>query len=269
MAHLALYLQHVSEVTQSKAAVEEAVNAANWMHELAGIPIVGAAPIVSVTLNGLRSMLAKPGAKKAPVTPEMLARLCESVGASAPLTDVRTAAMCLLAFAAFLRFDELVKLRACDVVFEKEQMIVKITSSKTDQYRDGATVPVARSGLSTCPVAMLERYCALAQASPSDERYLFRGIVRTKKEERLRESGSISYTRVREIILKKFEQLGIDMQQLGLHSFRAGGATAAANAGMPDRLFKRHGPWKSESAKDGYIQDSAAERLRVSQSLRI
>ena len=148
-AHLALYLQHVREVTQSKAAVEEAVNAANWMHELAGIPIVGEAPVVSVTLNGLRRMLAKPVAKKAPVTPEMLARLCESVGAGAPLTDVRTVAMCLLAFAAFLRFDELVKLRACDLVFEKEQMIVKITSSKTDQYRDGATVPVARSGLST------------------------------------------------------------------------------------------------------------------------
>ena len=111
-AHLALYLQHVSEATLSKAAVEEAVNAANWMHELAGIPIVGAAPIVSVTLNGLRRMLAKPVAKKAPVTPEMLARLCELVGAGASHTDVRTAAMCLLAFAAFLRFDELVKLRA-------------------------------------------------------------------------------------------------------------------------------------------------------------
>ena len=113
---------------------------------------------------------------------------------------------------------------------------------------------------------MLERYPALAQASPSDERYLFRGIVRTKKEERLRKSRSISYTRVREIILKKFEQLGIDTQQLGLHSFRAGGATAEANAGVPDRLFKRHGRWKSESAKLVYIQDSAVERLRVSQS---
>ena len=66
--------------------------------------------------------------------------------------DVRMVFMCLLAFAAFLRFDELAKLRACDIVFEKDQMMVKITSRKTDQYRDGAAVPVARSGLSTCPV---------------------------------------------------------------------------------------------------------------------
>eukprot|EP00731_Ephydatia_muelleri_P026444 Em0018g544a len=50
-------------------------------------------------------------------------------------------------------------------------------------------------------------------------------------------------------------------------SLRAGGATAAANAGVPDRLFKRHGCWRSESAKDGYVKDSVERRLSVSKSL--
>ena len=53
----------------------------------------------------------------------------------------------------------------------------------------------------------------------------------------------------------------------GLHSLRAGGATAAANAGVPDHLFKHHGRWKSENAKDGYVKDDAASRLGVSKSL--
>ena len=35
----------------------------------------------------------------------------------------------------------------------------------------------------------------------------------------------------------------------GLHSFRSGGATAAANNGVKYRLFKRHGRWKSEKAR--------------------
>ena len=48
---------------------------------------------------------------------------------------------------------------------------------------------------------------------------------------------------------------------------RAGGATAAANAKVPDRLFKRHGRWRSESAKDGYVKDNIESRLKVSQSL--
>ena len=103
---------------------------------------------------------------------------------------------------------------------------------------------------------MLERYYAVAQIAKGDECYLFRGIVQTKKGEQLRKSGSISYTRAREVILKKFETLGIDTKQLGLHSFRTRGATAAANAGIPDRLFKRHGRWKSETAKGSYVQEN-------------
>ena len=41
---------------------------------------------------------------------------------------------------------------------------------------------------------------------------------------------------------------------MSLHSLRAGGATSAANVGIPDRLFKRHGRWASENAKDGYVK---------------
>ena len=55
--------------------------------------------------------------------------------------------------------------------------------------------------------------------------------------------------------------------EFGLHSLRAGGATPAANAGVPDRLFKRHRRWRSDNAKDGYIDDSAERRLSVSKSI--
>ena len=36
---------------------------------------------------------------------------------------------------------------------------------------------------------------------------------------------------------------------------------------MPDRLFKRYGRWWSDNAKDGYIDDSADQRLSVSKSI--
>ena len=39
--------------------------------------------------------------------------------------------------------------------------------------------------------------------------------------------------------------------------------------GVPDRLFKRHGRWASESAKDGYVQDSLSSRLSVPKALGI
>ena len=149
-------------------------------------------------------------------------------------------------------------------------MEITITSSKTDQYRQGDRIPIARFTLSTCPVAMMEKYVKAAALDPHSTEHLFRPIVSTKKGESLRASGSLSYARLREIVLEKLQSLGYDAQQFGLHSFRAGGATAAANpADLPERLFKRHGRWKSETAKDGYVKDSVENRLLVSKKIGI
>ena len=60
-----------------------------------------------------------------------------------------------------------------------------------------------------------------------------------------------------------------DISDFSTHSLRTGGASAAVNAGVADRVFKRHGRWKSVSAKNGYINDNLESRLSVSQRLGI
>ena len=106
----------------------------------------------------------------------------------------------------------------------------------------------------------------MSSSSVSDK-CLFRGIVHTKSGDKLRASGGLSYTRVRELVLEKLVAIGLDKRQFGVHSLRSGGASAAAQAGVPDRWFKRHGRWRSENAKDGYIKDNLQDRLQVSRSL--
>ena len=64
-------------------------------------------------------------------------------------------------------------------------------------------------------------------------------------------------------------QLGFSAKLFGLHSLRSGGATAAANAGVNDRLFKRHGRWRSDKAKDGYVKDNLEALLSVSKNLEL
>ena len=49
----------------------------------------------------------------------------------------------------------------------------------------------------------------------------------------------------------------------------AGLITPAANAGLPDRLFKRRSRWASEVVKDENLQDSLSSRLSVSKALGI
>ena len=107
----------------------------------------------------------------------------------------------------------------------------------------------------------------LGEIGGDPDRLLFRGLSSTKQGYRLRASGGISYTRVRELLLEKLEAVGLDPKLFGLHSLRSGGASAAANAGVPDRLFKRHGRWLSENAKYGYVKDTLNDRLAVTKSI--
>ena len=53
---------------------------------------------------------------------------------------------------------------------------------------------------------------------------------------------------MREILLEEIASISLDKTKFGLHSLQSGGAIAAANNRIPDRLFKRHRRWKSEKA---------------------
>ena len=267
--HVALYLSYLAQSARTAAPLEEAVNALSWVHRMATVEDITTHPIVVQVLAGAKRLLAHKTTKKEPITPEHLSLLVQKFGPKdASLADVRALSICLLGFAAFLRFDELSKLRLCDVTIHGDHMELFIESSKTDQLRQGARVVIARTNTDLCPVTMLERYMSMAHITcVSSESFLFRGIVNTKNGSRLRDNGGLSYTTVREAVLEKLQAIGLDKRQYGLHSLRAGGASAAANAGVPDRMFKRHGRWRSENAKDGYVKDSFTSRLQVSKAI--
>ena len=70
-----------------------------------------------------------------------------------------------------------------------------------------------------------------------------------------------------EIVRSALATLGVNIRNFGLHSFRSGGATAACKSGISDRLFKIHGRWKTENAKDGYVCEDFQRKLSVSKNL--
>ena len=56
--------------------------------------------------------------------------------------------------------------------------------------------------------------------------------------------------------MSALEILGLNKKFFGLHSLRSGGATAAAAAKVDDKFFKKHGRWKTDKAKDGYVKQT-------------
>ena len=77
----------------------------------------------------------------------------------------------------------------------------------------------------------------------------------------------ISYSRIREIFKRYILEITTTPENFGLHSLRSGGASAAANNVISDRLISKKGRWSSEKERNGYIKDSVVKRLTVSNTL--
>ena len=214
-----------------------------------------------------KRLLAHKANKKSPITVDHLKKLYKNIiEENFSLQNLLTMVICLLGFSGFMRYSKISNLKMCDIKFFDTHMKLFIEKSKTDMYREGNWIFISKIDSYLCPVKELKLY--LDKLNLEEDEFIFRAITKSKNGEYLRKQNKpLSYSRMREILLLELKNVGLDEKQFGLHSLRSGGASAAANAGVPDRLFKRHGRWKSERAKDGYIQDNLLALLSVSRSL--
>ena len=88
----------------------------------------------------------------------------------------------------------------------------------------------------------------------------------TKKSLR-RTNEPIIYKSIRDDFIFALKGARIDPKFYGLHSLRAGGASAAANAGVSDILIQKHGRWRSVGVKNRYISEDIDNLLLVSKNL--
>lgn len=269
--YVALYLLEISQKSKTHAPVSLAFYSISWAHRSAGLndPTKGDLPKM-VKESACRS-LGHGNNKKDPVSVKAISKLVNKFAhVKSDLMDLRISAICMLGFAAFLRFDELSKLRFCDILFAKNFMKIFIEQSKTDVYRQGEWVYVAKLNSNNCPVSIVKRYLRKAGFGGYSEDYVFRGITRNKDKSKrsLKKSNKpISYSTVRSLILEAFKSIGENVSVIGTHSLRKGGATAAARSSVEDRLFKRHGRWKSERSKDKYVTEDLKQKLHVTKNL--
>ena len=114
------------------------------------------------------------------------------------------------------------------------------------------------------PLKQLKYYLALAKISKNLEEFIFRGLSRgfEKKISLHTKNIPISYSRSRENFIKVLKAVNLDWRKYGLHSLRSGGASLAPYNGVSDI----HGRWKSDRAKDRYIEDILESLLSLSVS---
>ena len=147
-------------------------------------------------------------------------------------------------------------------------MSIFIEKSKTDIYRKGHWLHLAKLNSNLCPLDLTKRYFVLAGINDQCDKYIFRGIENTKNGQKLRKIDKpLRYTNVKGHVIDLPANIGLDPKKFGLHSLRSGGVSAAANLGVNDRLLKKHGRWKSNKVKGSYVHEDKESKLSVSRNL--
>ena len=193
------------------------------MHDLVGLPDPCNSPFVVPLIETARRLLSVPVKKKEPVTPAVIKHLFAHYGStSTSFSDLRVLTLCVLGYAGFFRFNELVQLRRCDFHFEDSFMRIFVQRSKTDICRDGAWVVIAKTFKCTCPCLLTQRYFSIAYFSAESEDLIFRPLTFRSgdKSYKFRGSDPSSYSRAREIVLSAFDAIGLPKEDYGLHSRR-------------------------------------------------
>ena len=135
--------------------------------------------------------------------------------------------------------------------------------------RDGHVVYISATGKITCPIFWPDKY--IKEANLKHDDYLFCLLNKTKNAHNVQDHIPISYNTMRKTFKDTLvEVIGEESNKnYGLHSLRSGGATAAPNNNVPDRLIRKHGRCLWNTSRDLYIKDSNRKRLDVLKSLDI
>ena len=269
--YVAIYLLELSQTAKSHSPVTLAYYSISWAHRSAGLTDPTKGDLPRMVKEASLRQLGHGDNKKEPVSSQTIVNIVERyVNDQSSLMDLRVATLCILGFTGFFRFDEMSKIKFCDILFAQSYVKIFLETSKTDVYREGEWVYIARLPGSVCPVKVLAKYLHRAGFSEYSEKYIFRGVTRNKIESKRslkKQNKPISYSTARTLVLQAFQDVGEDPKVLGLHSLRSGGATAAAKSKIPDRLFRKHGRWHSNMSKDRYVKEDVKQKLIVSKNL--
>ena len=254
--------------SHSSSATVSAHATLKWLHSFTSINVHNPFdhPICRNLLETIKRSHSSP-IKKLPVSPRIIQKIVDKYGQKdASLADLRLACICSIGYSVLLRYNELSNIRVHHIEMHEGYIKILIPQSKTDVYREGNYIFIKRPANQYCPVSVLERYIQVAEIDPGSNLHLFRPIRWFKSIEGYKLCGSkLSYTRCREIFKQCLDSIGYDSSLYGLHSLRAGGATAAVanNPNLSERMLKLNGRWKSSTAKDMYIQEDITKRLEI------
>jgi site-specific recombinase XerD len=234
------------------ATIDARLAAISAAHRAAGHDSPTKEEAVRLVRRGVRRTLGTAQRQVRPVTVPDLRTMLQGLGTRPAGCRDRT--LLLLGFAGALRRSELVGLDVADVTEGSDGLTVRLRRSKTDQEGTGRTLGIPYgSNPVTCPV---RAWLAWLEVSGIAEGPAFRPVDR---------HGHIGATRLSgqavALVLKRHAaRAGLDPGEVAGHSLRAGLATSAAAAGVPERVIAEQTGHKGTAMLRRYIREGSLFR---------
>lgn len=227
----------------------------NHLKDLGHAPINYENYSIKKIMMGIRRVKGDLKKQAAPLLPENLLRLFSKLTKSYAHTAVRAAM--LVCFRALLRKSHVTfsaaHLERRDVVFHEWGMMLSVSKSKTNQFRDRVhQIPIALvKGNSLCAVFWTKVHFRQCPAPPDAAAF---------RLPRMGHSVPMSYAYYMQVIKLMCSNSGLNAMEFSSHSLRRGGATYLRMCGASIDEIKERGDWKSNAVYQ-YLKLSVDERL--------
>lgn len=276
---LTQYVHAMTEACAAPATIDQAVGIIRAKHRQAGHTGQPDTEGALKTLRGYKLKLAKAGyrvRKRDPLSPDDMATMIDACDPATP-AGLRDRAILLLGYSIMGRRSELSELDIPDIIEVAGKGVrVFIASSKTDKAVEGAGVAVPfGEPESACPVRAVRAWIEYLAGRGFATGPLFRPV-----DQKGRVGGEPGKTgtpcdrltgrAINDIIRQRAQLARIKSANVGGHSIRSGGATAAYDAGAYITSLARQGRWTEKSGTLlGYIrgvddwEDNAMKNVRI------
>ena len=264
---IAQYLDHLKQ--RSANAVREAISGLKWLHYF----VPGLNPsnnplndeFLSRIVESTRRNETKEKSRKKPLTTEIISNIVKNLVSSPTLTEIRDALIPSLTFALLLRHDELSHLNFNHFSNLAGGLKIHIPSSKTDTFREGKYVFLAKEN--SIVYNLIFQHTAKAGLDFNANHFFFGPIVITKGKMKL-QNNILSYEVYNQIIKKAVSIQGLNPDDFGTHSARSGGATALFPSANQFELMLS-GRWADPRSLGSYVEIPDDSRFELNSRLNL
>jgi len=234
------------------ATIDRRLSSIGYYHKQARHTLPTKDPEVERTMRGIRRAKGIAPNGKAPILTPLLRQMVAALPDDVP--GLRDKAILLIGFAGAFRRSEIVDLQVHDVQISDAGLIITLRRSKTDQEGASFTkgLPVGTTD-ATCPKYALEAWLQVAGITTGP---IFRAVDRWGHVG----NHALSSLGVARAVKRALTAIEVDTANYSGHSLRAGLVTAAAMAGVSERVIMQQTGHKNTAMLRRYIREGSLVR---------